>query len=207
MAPDRRPSSRATPYFAHRATIRTPGSRYDPSYRQFDVEGYRVYRGRTDTPNTLQLVAQFDYAGTPMFDFRGTINPSGTCGRRNSASSRVCRSRSDHATGRAGRFTDSVAVELTGEIIQVSPAGAWRSLTAPCDHNGPDAVDTLVTGGDTGFPALATPACRSRFTDDGSGLLSAPRNNVRYFYSVTAFDVNSFASGPSSLESQRSARR
>ena len=44
------------------------------------------------------------------------------------------------------------------------------------------------------------------FTDDGSGLLSAPRNNVRYFYAVTAFDVNSFVSGPASLESQRTAR-
>ena len=23
---------------------------YDPNYRQFDVEGYRVYRGRVDSP-------------------------------------------------------------------------------------------------------------------------------------------------------------
>ncbi|MGH2708256.1 MAG: hypothetical protein ACRDJK_08170, partial [Actinomycetota bacterium] len=35
----------------------TAGARYDPSYRQFDVEGYRIYRGRTDSPNTLELVA------------------------------------------------------------------------------------------------------------------------------------------------------
>ncbi len=27
------------------------------------------------------------------------------------------------------------------------------------------------------------------------------RNNLRYFYSVTAFDINSFQSGPSSIES------
>ncbi len=29
------------------------------------------------------------------------------------------------------------------------------------------------------------------------------RNSLRYFYSVTAFDVNSLVSGPSSLESAR----
>ena len=37
---------------------------YDPNYRQFDVEGYRIYRGRVDAPNALSLIAQFDYAGT-----------------------------------------------------------------------------------------------------------------------------------------------
>ena len=67
-------------------------------------------------------------------------------------------------------------------------------------------ADTLVTGGNTGFPALANTGVPFAFTDDGSGLVQAPRNNVRYFYAVTAFDVNSFQSGPSSLESQRLAR-
>ena len=32
------------------------------------------------------------------------------------------------------------------------------------------------------------------------------RNNLRYFYSVTAFDINSFQSGPSSLESPRATK-
>jgi hypothetical protein len=73
-------------------------------------------------------------------------------------------------------------------------------------NNGPNAVDTLVTGGNTGFPELANTGVPFAYTDDGSGLLSAPRNNVRYFYAVTAFDVNSFVSGPASLESQRAAR-
>ena len=67
-------------------------------------------------------------------------------------------------------------------------------------------MDTLVTGGNTGFPELANTGVPFVFTDNGSGLLSAPRNNVRYFYSVTAFDVNSFVSGPASLESQRAAK-
>ena len=32
------------------------------------------------------------------------------------------------------------------------------------------------------------------------------RNSLRYFYAVVAFDVNSVASGPSSLESQRKTK-
>ncbi len=84
---------------------------------------------------------------------------------------------------------------------------AWRSWTAPC------ASTTGRTRSTPSSPAVAPASPRSSntgvpfaFTDDGSGLLSAPRNNVRYFYAVTAFDVNSFVSGPASLESQRTAR-
>ena len=33
---------------------------YDPNFRQFDVEGYRVYRGRVNTPSDLTMIAQFD---------------------------------------------------------------------------------------------------------------------------------------------------
>ena len=48
---------------------------YDPNYRQYDVEGYRIYRGRVDNSGQLTLVAQFDYAGTEMADFTGQIQP------------------------------------------------------------------------------------------------------------------------------------
>ena len=33
-----------------------------------------------------------------------------------------------------------------------------------------------------------------------------PKNNFRYFYAVTAFDLNSYQSGPSSLESPRTGK-
>ena len=57
---------------------------YDPNFRGFDVEGYRIYRGRVDNPSELQLIAQFDYApdasGKGIFtDFRGVINPVPGC--------------------------------------------------------------------------------------------------------------------------------
>src|SRR6185312_3382348 len=42
----------------------TRNSLYDPNFRQFDVEGYRIYRGRT--ASELTLLAQFDYSGTKV---------------------------------------------------------------------------------------------------------------------------------------------
>ena len=59
--------------------VPVPNVLYDPNYRQFDVEGYRVYRGRVDAPNSLRLLAQFDYAGTVITDFAGQINPIAAC--------------------------------------------------------------------------------------------------------------------------------
>src|SRR6266566_2515015 len=44
---------------------------YDPNFRKFDVEGYRIYRGRT--ASELTLLAQFDYSGTTFIDYTGAI--------------------------------------------------------------------------------------------------------------------------------------
>jgi hypothetical protein len=183
----------------------TRGAQYDPGYRQFDVEGYRIYRGRTDTPNTLELVAQFDYDTTAIYDFRGLINADENCAPELGLTTSCAAPFTIPPEGQ--RFPDSAAVDINGEMIQVRPGQRVLLANGTARNNvGPTAVDTLVTGGGTGFPALANTGVPFAFTDDGSGLLGAPRNNVRYFYTVTAFDVNSFASGPSSLESQRIAR-
>src|SRR2546422_397234 len=45
---------------------------YDPNFRRLDVEGYRIYRGRTSSQ--LELVAQFDYSGTTIIDYTGAID-------------------------------------------------------------------------------------------------------------------------------------
>ena len=55
----RPPRRRGDPFFAggqpadltDPEPARRPNPLYDPNYRQFDVEGYRVYRGRVDSPN------------------------------------------------------------------------------------------------------------------------------------------------------------
>jgi hypothetical protein len=204
-----RPSRSETEGDAYFAIANDPnqGARYDPAYRQFDVEGYRVYRGRTDTPNQLQLVAQFDYTGTQIFDFQGTINPNETCGPELGITAGCAGPFPTTPPVPPARFTDSVGVELNGPIVQVRP-GQRVALTNGTvrTNNGPNAVDTLITGGNTHLPELANTGVPFVYVDNGSGLLSAPRNNVRYFYAVTAFDVNSFVSGPASLESQRSAK-
>jgi hypothetical protein len=59
--------------------IGTVNPLYDPNFREFDVEGYRVYRGRVDSPSSLSLIAQFDYAGTVIQDYGGQVNPTPGC--------------------------------------------------------------------------------------------------------------------------------
>ncbi len=76
------------PYF----TAAQSPANYDPNYRQFDVAGYRVYRGIRGDAASLRLLAQFDIAGDEMIDQTGQINqisPQGTteCDPTNGVSS------------------------------------------------------------------------------------------------------------------------
>jgi hypothetical protein len=89
---------------------------------------------------------------------------------------------------------DSVVHDITGDVVQV-PAGGRVAL-----QNGSVLIvnaDTAVSGGGNGFPALANTGVGFAFVDHDV------RNSFTYHYSVTAFDVNSLKSGPSSLESPR----
>src|SRR5690606_38362188 len=54
-----------------------PNAMYDPNFRRLDVEGYRLYRGQTDDPAALELLAQWDYAGTSLSDFGGNVIQGG----------------------------------------------------------------------------------------------------------------------------------
>lgn len=171
-----------------------PNALYDPNYRQFDVEGYRVYRGRVDAPNSLTLLAQFDYAGTVIADFTGSINPVNTCAPDLGIFT-DCPADYDPLEFAPGVTRNvSYEVPLVGEVIQVKSGG--RAVLA--DSTAFVLIaDTAVTGEASGFPALEDTGVPFIYVDQ------AVRNNFRYFYSVTAFDFNSFASGPSSLESPR----
>ena len=71
----RRPRAGGDPYYA---IASDPASAlYDPNYREFDVEGYRIYRGRVDSPDELALIAQFDFAGTIYQRLRRRGQPGG----------------------------------------------------------------------------------------------------------------------------------
>src|SRR5258707_9473777 len=52
-------------------TSACPNPLYDPNFRKYDVEGYRIYRGRSRSE--MQVIAAFDKAGTTFVDYTGTV--------------------------------------------------------------------------------------------------------------------------------------
>ncbi len=198
------------PYFAiaNQATVGGgDNSLYDPNYRQFDVEGYRVYRGRVDAPNELTLLAQFDYAGTTISDYTGIVNPSTDCAPEYGITAGCPAAYPAGGNQKDGTtLTAHTDYDLAGDIIQVN-AGSGRLVL----QNGTAYVvkpDTAVTADGTNGTCGPKSACPAL---DNTGVPfvfvdQTPRNNFRYFYAVTAFDVNSIESGPTSLESPRNTK-
>ncbi len=187
------------PFFSVASEPLTPtggvNALYDPNYRDFDVEGYRVYRGRVDAPNELTLLGEFDYGGTAINDFAGQVNPSPLCAPEISVTT--------DCPVTYGPFTPGVAriefvsVPLVGQLVQVK----LGERAALADGTAFVLVaDTAATGGGSEFSALQDNGVPFVFVDH------AVRNNFRYFYSVTAFDINSWTSGPSNLESARNTK-
>jgi hypothetical protein len=162
------------PYFAIASDSTSP--LYDRNFRQNDVEGYRIYRGRD--PRSLQLVAQLDY-GNIMLDFTGSFYYPGDCAPELGITTDC----PDFTNGFWRGF---------GPLVQVPPGG--RTLVN--GHVFLIRSDTAITGGNSGFPSYGD-AVNFVFVDRGV------RNSFSYVYAVTAFDVNSITSGPSSLESPR----
>ena len=167
------------PYFAVASDPLTP--LYDRDYRANDVEGYRIYRGRTQS--ALTLVAQFDYAGTYMTDYTGQFS-NADYGSRCAPEIGV--------TSSCPTFPHRVA--LVGDVVQYKLGG--RDIAASGDVINTKG-DTAITGGASGFPGLTDTGVPFSYVD------KAVLNGFRYFYTVTAFDVNSVKSGPSSLESAK----
>ena len=173
-----------------------PNALYDPNYRKFDVEGYRIYRGRIDSPGSLKLIAQGDYAGTTFVDFGGQVPLGSACAPEINVTT-SCAGVFDPIVAGVAR-TKSRSYDITGELLQVKfgdrvqlASGNILVLTA----------DTAVTGGASGFPALSNTGIPFAYTDRDV------KNGLTYYYSVTAFDYNSVQSGPTSLESPRITKR
>ena len=195
------------PFFAIASSPTTPEGAinplYDPSYRNLDVEGYRVYRGRVDSPNSLQLLAQFDYSGTLISDFEGQVNPTVGCAPE-LAITTTCGAAYEPIVPGTAR-TVHTDVPLVGPIVQVKIGDRAALATG-------EAIllkaDTASTGRESGCLTFGAQAqCDLR--DTGVPFVyvdETARNNLRYFYAVTAFDVNSFQSGPSSIESVRNTK-
>jgi hypothetical protein len=193
---------------------------FDPNYRQIDVEGYRVYRGRVDNPNELSLLASFDYSGTTMPDFQGQVNPVGGCAPELGINVQTITPNPDNPLLADTTFacpvdfdslqagiapTVSIDVPLVGSIVQVkrgerTTLAIGEAINLVADTALTGAASACLEDGDATQCSLRDTDIPFTFTD-----LTA-RNNLRYFYSVTAFDINSFQSGPSSLESARTTK-
>ena len=172
------PSATETVGDLHAAFATDPASpRYDPNFRRFDVEGYRVYCGTT--PDRLELVAQFDYTGTTMRDCTGAFAYPGRCAPELGVVA-------DCPVAFGPSPDPAVYVEhaLAGRVAQV-PLGGRALLSSG---------DVLLVRADT-TAELRDSGVPFSFTDRGV------RNGFPYFYAVTAFDVNSTRSAPSSAES------
>jgi hypothetical protein len=167
---------------------------FDPNFREIDVEGYRIYRGRT--AGALELVAQFDYENTTFEDFTGAIN-YGNCAPELGivGASSDCPVNFAFPISNAG---PSNPVDIEGDLVQALPGG--RVVLVDGTTVLTISADTAVTGGGSTNPAPSNTGVPFAFVDRGV------RNSLTYFYAVTAFDVNSVASGPSSLESAPIAR-
>lgn len=186
-SPTEDPLTGGDPYFKVSSDV--TNALYDPNYRKFDVEGYRIWRGRTGS--TMKVIAQFDYPGTVFPDNNGlvwtdaygnqcapelglTLSCPAFPNPVDLISPFIQFKRGDRAVLSPGDFTDTTAASRTVSWIH---------------------ADTAVTGGATGFPALADNGVPFGFVDN------TVQNGFTYFYAVTAFDVNSAASGPTSLQS------
>ena len=156
---------------------------YDPDFRQFDVQGYRIWRGTSAAD--LRPIAEFHIAGTVFTDYTGQVVDPGFYG--NQCAPELGVTTTCPAFPVAYPFGGS-GINGNALIVQVPLGG--RVLVG----NGAIGVvsaDTVAYGR-TGTGGFAVPYV---FTD------SSVRNGFPYVYAVTAFDVNSVRSGPSSLES------
>ena len=212
------------PYFGVASNVAS-GPLYDPNFRQFDVEGYRVYRGRTSSQ--LQLVAQFDYAGTSFVDFTGTIEYGDKDGDgflecapelglnaelTFDANGDIDPTGGDcpvlFPTSPTGPFVNSEESSLAGNVIQIrqrpSSDRIERATSNPNGNFLTLRADTAVINtqcANVKCPPLEDTGVNFGYVDKNV------RNSFTYFYAVTAFDVNSLYSGPSSLESPRVTKR
>ncbi len=195
------------PYFdvARDAAVVPPGGGapvvnplYDANYRQFDVEGYRIWRGRTDRPDALELVAQYSYGGL-FRDYTGQVHNWQRGGR--------CAPELGETSSCPGLFDAPVpGVQLT-RFVESAISSPFIQVAAG-DRVSVPGADVFVLRADT-----------LRFDGDASRTFQGvpfvhvdPQvaNGLTYFYAVTAFDVNavnSTGAGRTSLESPKVTRR
>ncbi|MES2123939.1 MAG: hypothetical protein V4503_04540, partial [Gemmatimonadota bacterium] len=169
---------------------------YDPNFRKFDVQGYRVFRGRTADPATMTLVAEYHYANTTFDDYDGRV-PVGLACAPELGITTTCAGLFDAQIPGVAR-TRKQTYAIDSKLVQVKEGerivldgGSVVALKA-------DTAGRGLSPGSASFSGTGVPFA---FTD------TDVRNTSSYYYAVTAFDYNSIQSGPASLESARVPKR
>lgn len=163
---------------------------YNPNYRQFDVHGYRLLRGTTH--HSLETIAEFRYGGQTFEDRTcETVPPDDNLGVSRITAAGDTVMVVGYAAGELCPLADS-AVTRSGFVVfnNGRSGGVPGGGTVRLENLKAQAIalDTLQVAGN-GIPFV--------FKD------SNVTNEFTYFYAVTAFDLNSPASGPPSFESER----
>ncbi len=168
-----------------------PNPLFDPNYRFNDVEGYRIWRGRTTSQ--MEVIAQFDYANTSFNDVSGTVV--------NTDYGTQCAPELGLTTS-CPTFPNPVPIVTQAGtqpgLVQIPPGGRVVAAGNVVITQADTAVSGGVKCGNDPCPNLTDNGVPFAFVDN------TVRNGFRYFYAVTAFDVNSVKStgvGNTSLES------
>jgi hypothetical protein len=183
---------------------------YDPNYRFKDVVGYRVYRGNNQDPSTFRMLGQFNYSSdNPVMTFTdhtGQVNR----GTETECAPELGIFRIDTLVPpctSAGTVNGVPTIDPVDYDLAADGLLAQRtSAAALADSNAlATVVDTALTGkGNNTICGTATPC--TGLNTAGVPFIYVDKtvsNNRTYFYTVTAFDLNSIRSGPSSQESAR----
>ena len=178
---------------------------FNPNFRRLDVEGYVIWRGTR--PDQLEQIAQFDYAGTTFTDYTcETVMPFEDVG----------------VIIDVGGAPTPVEGYIVGEDCPLGVTPLVRDLgPANAAASGQTFSLTFNNGGAGGPPGggmariranpvavqldtVRPPGSTLGLQNNGVPFAFADEevtNNFTYYYAVTAFDVNSEATGPNSLAS------
>ncbi|MDT8435841.1 MAG: hypothetical protein RRA92_03705 [Gemmatimonadota bacterium] len=168
---------------------------FNPNYREFDVEGYRVFRGTT--PSDLVQIAQFDKANSTYTDITcETVLPGDDLHDFSSAPEETFGFVGGEECPEDFEKVSSINSDL---FFNNGTAGGAPGLGVVRLANG-DALGTNLTQvGVDDFTGVQLQDTGIPFAFNDPNVT----NNFTYFYAVSAFDVNSLASGPYTLESSR----
>lgn len=176
------------PYFTLASNPTSP--LYDPDYRPFDVQGYRLWRGTSAAD--LKVIVEYDDTSATFTDYTGEVYD---------ASHSQCAPELGLSAPPACAATFQVPYAGTGQsvtyglfppLIQIPQGGRVRLADGGVAVLRADTARYAGGLGPTNNVGYGVP-----FSVVDQGV----RNGFTYVYAVSAFSVNSLASGPSVLES------